>query len=70
MAQAAKCDRCGQFFEPYDVNRQRCNVKVEGLNTIILGSWNKTDGYFSKKTYELCTDCCKEFNEWLEEANE
>lgn len=70
MAQAAKCDRCGQFFEPYDVNRQGCNAKVKGFNTIIQGSWNITDGHFGKKTYELCTDCCKEFNEWLEEANE
>ena len=70
MAQAAKCDRCGQFFELYDVNRQGSNVKVKGFNTIIQGSWNITDGYFGKKTYELCTDCCREFNEWLEEANE
>lgn len=68
MAQAVKCDRCGRFFEPYEVNRQRSTIVVKGFNTVIQGSWNGTDGYFAKKTYELCPDCCKEFNEWLEEA--
>lgn len=70
MARAAKCDRCGQFFNFYDVNRQDSVMNIEGLNTLVLGSWNKIDGYFGRKTYELCVDCCREFNEWLEEAEE
>lgn len=70
MARAAKCDRCGQLFDLYEVTRQDSVTNVEGLNTLVLGSWNKIDGYFGKKTYELCVDCCREFNEWLEEAEE
>lgn len=70
MAKAAKCDRCGQFFDLYEVNREDSITKAEGFNTLTQGSWNPYDGYFGKKTYELCSDCCREFNEWLEEANE
>lgn len=70
MAQAAKCDRCGQFFDLYEVNREDSITTVKGCNTLVQGSWNPYDGHFGKKTYELCVDCCREFNEWLEEANE
>lgn len=71
MAKAVKCDRCGQFFEYYDVKAEHnSGHNYQGFNTLTQGSYNANDGYYCKKTYELCTDCCREFNEWLEEANE
>lgn len=69
MAKAVKCDRCGQFFEYYDVKANSGRIYL-GFNTLTQGSYNTNDGYYYKKTYELCKDCCREFNEWLEEANE
>lgn len=69
MAKAVKCDRCGRFFEYYDVKTPTSELtNALGFHTLSQGSYTDHDGYYYKKTYELCTDCCREFNEWLEEA--
>jgi len=71
MAKAVKCDRCGRLFEYYDVKAWNSELtNVLGFHTVVQGSYNSKDGYYYKKTYDLCIDCCREFNKWLEEANE
>lgn len=65
MAIARKCDRCGGFFEFYAVVCPDGST-ARGFNTIVQGSYNEHDGYYHKKTYELCQKCCKEFNDWLD----
>lgn len=69
MVKAVKCGRCGRFFEYYAV-KDYTGDAAEGFNTVVQGSYTDHDGYYHKKTYELCTDCCREFNEWLKEAEE
>lgn len=70
MAKAVKCDRCGRFFEYYNVKVSAGEATTIGFNAIVQGSYTVHDGYFYKKTYDLCTDCCREFDEWLKEAEE
>lgn len=70
MAKAVKCDRCDRFFEYYNVKAWNSEATARGFHTVVQGSYTDHDGYYHKKTYDLCTDCCREFNEWLEEANE
>lgn len=65
MAIARKCDRCGRFFEFYAVVDHDGNTS-SGFNTLTQGGYNEYDRYYYKKSYELCKECCKEFNKWLD----
>lgn len=52
--QAMKCDRCGKIFKEH-----------EGMlvNTELERIYLK-----NRKTYDLCSDCMKEFEDFLEGA--
>ena len=65
MAIARKCDRCGGFFEFYTVMVNDESTSI-GFNTLTQGCYSHEDGCHHKKSYDLCRECCKEFNEWLD----
>lgn len=65
MAVARKCDRCGGFFEFYAVVCPDGSTAT-GFNTLTQGCYSHEDGCHYKKSYDLCQECCKEFNEWLD----
>lgn len=62
---AKKCDRCGRYYEPYSIADSHMtrtgdfeyNVKFNNVATF-------TDDK-NKKTYDLCPECAKAFNIWI-----
>ena len=51
MALAKKCDRCGKFYDPKDVNI--CEANVNGLNL------------FGRVYFDLCPECLVSLAGWL-----
>lgn len=60
---AMKCDRCGKLYEHYD----GCETfkKTEKANAAILIDKDLDKKYWSRKTYDLCPDCMREFEDFL-----
>ena len=62
MARARKCDRCKKLYEPYNQNTKN------GINAIKTVLIDEKDNHFLMDKYDLCSDCCKEFNKWLKDS--
>lgn len=63
MARARKCDRCGNLYETYNTKNDK--TKINGLITINLDDNQK---YFGHGAMDLCPDCMREFQNWLNEV--
>lgn len=60
---ALKCDRCGKFYEIYNIKRDE--HKVNGLIPINIDVDRK---FYSHNTIDLCPSCMKEFQDWMKEV--
>lgn len=77
MANAKKCDRCGDFYESYTPEREdanECKSKIfksypVAYQTTCLGLGFETDeGYAvvcGRNVIELCPKCRESFIEWF-----
>lgn len=62
MAQARKCDRCGQLYEPKGVLIKNIKGKV---NAIKLIDKDFDETYWSRGCLDLCPKCLEELDKWL-----
>lgn len=60
---AMKCDRCGKLYEYYSGGEAFRDT--EKANAIQLVDEDLDDDYWSRKTYDLCPDCMREFEDFL-----
>lgn len=60
---AMKCDRCGKLYEHYDGNK--AFKETEKANAISLIDRDLDKEYYSRKTYDLCPDCMRKFEDFL-----
>lgn len=56
---AKKCDRCGKLYEGYHVKGNDF-----GMNGVAEISFAANDNYSVKKSFDLCQECKKSFEEW------
>ncbi len=61
MALAKKCDRCGNLYEPKDINV--CGVFGNGLRLISRNEQNTMA--LSRRNFDLCPRCLVSFGEWF-----
>lgn len=61
MALAKKCDRCGNLYEPKDINI--CGAIVNGLWLISRDKQN--DKVVSRRYFDLCPECLVSLANWL-----
>lgn len=59
MGYAKKCDRCGKFYEPYNVENDSENIN--GITTLNI---DHKGCYFSHNVIDLCPDCKNSFEAW------
>lgn len=60
---AMKCDRCGKLYEHYYGCKTFNNT--EKANAIELVDKDLDEGYWYRKTYDLCPDCMREFEDFF-----
>ena len=60
MATAKKCDRCGLYYDEYNVNDNA--EKINGINILIIDSDNR---YFTHGPHDLCPACSNQFMKWF-----
>lgn len=60
---AKKCDKCGKLYEHYDGNKEFKNT--ERANAVFLIDRDLDNKHWSRKTYDLCPDCMKKLEEFL-----
>ena len=65
MSLAKKCDRCGNLYEPKDLNV--CGAIVNGLSLIDRDEQNSRA--FSRKYFDLCPECLLSFANWLKNGS-
>lgn len=64
MANAKKCDRCGKFFEPYNIDAGY--IEPTMYTNILLKDASLEKGtYRESGDYDLCKECNDSFLEWL-----
>lgn len=63
MANARKCDRCGELYENYD----RSTAKGKG-NSIMVTNVDSDRSYWPKPLLDLCPECMDEFEAWLRDT--
>ena len=61
MSLAKKCDRCGNLYEPKDVNV--CGAIVNGLGLISRDACNTNA--FPRRYFDLCPECLADLVNWL-----
>lgn len=62
MAEAKKCDRCGEFYD--------LHVDEMKFNGLKLTRETKFIPPIMVKTYDLCTSCATMLKDWLEMKGE
>lgn len=60
---AMKCDRCGKFYEYY--GGRAIFTDTEKANAIILVDESQDVELWYRKSYDLCPDCMREFEDFL-----
>lgn len=63
MARAMKCDRCGKFYAYYDGNIEFKNSELS--NGVILINRDLDNGYWERKSYDLCIDCMRKLEKFI-----
>lgn len=61
MALAKKCDRCGNLYEPKDMDI--CGAIVNGLSLISRDEQNTRA--VSRRYFDLCPECMDEFEKFM-----
>lgn len=61
MSLAKKCDRCGNLYEPK--NMDVCGAIVNGLGLIIRDACNTNA--FTRRYFDLCPECLLSLANWL-----
>ena len=61
MALAKKCDRCGNLYEPKDINI--CGAISNGLGLISRDEQNSHA--ISRRYFDLCPECLVSLANWL-----
>lgn len=64
MAIARKCDRCGLYYDEYNVGYNA--EKINGINLLNIDSNGK---YFSHGPQDLCPACSNELMRWFKKEN-
>lgn len=57
---ARKCDRCGMFYEEYNMINNK-----KAINGVMLLNIDSNDRYFSHGPNDLCPSCSKKFLDWF-----
>ena len=65
MAIAKRCDRCGCFYEQYNVGNSP--TKINGFMTLNIDSGQQ---YYSHGAYDLCPKCSGELMSWFNTKGE
>ena len=60
---AMKCDRCGKFYNYY--TGSKTFYETTKANGIILADIDMERKHYSRKSYDLCPDCMKELEKFL-----
>lgn len=69
---AKKCDRCGKYYVENSISKDKFDIVclVDGKRSIAIKKISETirvDGnYKSEENYDLCDECMKSFENWLE----
>lgn len=61
MSLAKKCDRCGNLYEPKDMDV--CGAIVNGLSLIYRDEQNSRA--VSRRYFDLCPECLISLSNWL-----
>lgn len=61
---ARKCDRCGMFYEEYNMINNK-----KAINGVMLLNIDSNDRYFSHGPNDLCPTCSEEFVNWFNRSN-
>ena len=64
MATARKCDRCGSYYDSYNIINN--SEKINGIMLINIYSDNR---YFSHGSRDLCPACSNELMKWFKKEN-
>ena len=65
MSLAKKCDRCGNLYEPKDMDVY--GAIVNGLSLVNRDEQNSRA--FSRKYFDLCPECLLSFANWLKNGS-
>lgn len=60
MSVAKKCDRCGRFYEEYNIKNDSSNI-----NGIMKLNVDRHQKYFGHDVIDLCPECTESFKRWL-----
>ena len=63
MACAKKCDRCEKLYEEYNFEDDEKNP-----NGIMVLNLDYQRHFYSHIAMDLCPNCMKEFQDWMEEV--
>ena len=61
---AMKCDRCGKFYEFYE--GEKIFKETEKANGLMLIDMDLERKHWNRKIYDLCPDCMKKLEDFLE----
>lgn len=64
MAVARKCDRCGVYYDEYNVKNNAGKI-----NGIVFANIVSQDKYYSRGLYDLCPACSDELMKWFRKEN-
>ena len=65
MANAKKCDRCGLYYDEYNIRNNS-----EKINIAMIINIDSKNDYYSHGPYDLCPVCSDELMKWLRKENE
>ena len=65
MANAKKCDRCGSYYDEYNIRKNS-----EKINIVMIINIDSKDDYYSHGPYDLCPVCSDELMKWFGKENE
>ena len=60
MSIAKKCDRCGELYASYNVEKSETDT-----NGMMLLNIDEKMSYFSHKAMDLCPECMEALRFWL-----
>ena len=60
---AMKCDRCGKFYEFYE--GEKIFKETEKANGLMLIDMDLERKHWNRKIYDLCPDCMKKLEDFL-----
>ena len=64
MANAKRCDRCGLYYDEYNIRNNS-----EKINIVMIINIDSKDDYYSHGPYDLCPACSNELMKWLKKEN-